>query len=315
MNFVKKRSSVQKTIAKPVRFDGVGLHTGAPVSMVVRPAAADSGIVFVRTDRPAPGNRIAALWDNVVISPLATRIQNRRGDSVSTIEHIMAALAGTGIQNALIEVDGPEVPILDGSARPFVRDLMAAGQREQDRPVMALRILRPVEIRDGAALARLEPADGLEIDFAIDFSDRAIGRQQLSLAMGNGTFVRELSDCRTFCRKADIDAMHARGLALGGTLDNAVVVDGDRVVSPGGLRHADEAVRHKMLDALGDLATAGAPIIGRYVGVRSGHAMTNRLLQALFATPGAFLRTPCRGSEARALPGAELGPADFAAVA
>jgi UDP-3-O-[3-hydroxymyristoyl] N-acetylglucosamine deacetylase len=177
----------------------------------------------------------------------------------------------------LVDIDGPEVPILDGSSRKFVEGLLAAGIREQSAPLYAIEVLRDVEVRDGLALARLEPAPALEIDFAIEFDDAAIGSQRKSLNMANGAFVRELSDSRTFCRESDVEAMRAQGLALGGTFENAVVVNGADVLSPGGLRHKDEAVRHKMLDALGDLSLAGAPILGRYTGYRAGHAITNRL--------------------------------------
>lgn len=198
------------------------------------------------------------------------------------------------------------MPILDGSSRRFVTRLIAAGTRQQDRPVRVLRVLKPVEVRKGDAWARLEPADGFEIRFHIDFSDEAIGAQDLSLNMANGSFVRELSDCRTFCRQADVDAMRANGLALGGTLENAVVFDGgDEVLSPpgGGLRRADEPVRHKMLDALGDLYTAGAPILGRYVGHKAGHAMTNALLRALFEDDDNWSLDVSDAQTARHLPG------------
>jgi UDP-3-O-[3-hydroxymyristoyl] N-acetylglucosamine deacetylase len=215
-------------------------------------------------------------------------VANGDGVSVSTVEHIMAALAGCAIQNAIIEIDGPEVPILDGSAALFVAAILDAGIAQQDAPLRAIVVKKPIELREGDAFVRLSPADMLEIDFEIDFVDAAIGRQALALNMANGTFVRELSDSRTFCRNSDVIAMRARGLALGGTLENAVVFDGDRVLSPGGLRHKNEPVRHKMLDALGDLALAGAPILGRYTGYRAGHAMTNALLRALFADPTAW---------------------------
>ena len=215
----------------------------------------------------------------------------------------MAALAGLGIHNALIEIDGPEVPILDGSSRPFVAGLLAKGIRTQSIPVRAIRILQPIEVREGEAIARLDPSDMLEIDFRIDFEDAAIGRQEKTLNMSNGAFVRELCDSRTFCRQADVDAMRANGLALGGNMENAVVFEGDRVLSPGGLRHADEPVRHKMLDALGDLALAGGPILGRYTGLRAGHAMTNRLLRALFAQPDAWEIVECGLPTGRKLPG------------
>jgi UDP-3-O-[3-hydroxymyristoyl] N-acetylglucosamine deacetylase len=294
---------VQHTIKSDAVFVGTGLHSGQPVRMVVKPASADYGIWFRRTDLTVGDSMIAARWDTVVPSRLCTLVKNGAGNSVSTIEHIMAALAGCGIHNALIEIDGPEVPILDGSARPFVAGLLAKGIRTQSVPVRAIRILETVEVRDGDAAARLEPSDMLEIDFCIDFSDAAIGHQEKSLNMSNGAFVRELCDSRTFCRQADVDTMRANGLALGGNLENAVVFEGDQVLSPGGLRYADEPVRHKMLDALGDLALAGGPILGRYVGKRAGHAMTNRLLRALFAKPGAWEYVECGLPTGRKLPG------------
>lgn len=272
--------------------------------MTIRPARAGSGIVFVRVDARDPDNRIPALWDRVEVSPLCTRLVNAAGISISTVEHVMAALVGCGVHNALIEVDGPEVPILDGSAVPFVRGILAAGTTQQATPLRALRVLRPVEVRRGQAWARLGPDDTLRIEFVIDFEDAAIGVQKKVLNMSNGSFVRELSDCRTFCRKADVEAMRANGLALGGTLENAVVVDGERVLSPGGLRRADEAVRHKMLDALGDLGLAGFPILGHYHGFRAGHALTNELLRVLFADPAAYEIIECDAETAARLPGA-----------
>jgi len=293
----------------------VGLHKGQPAVLRVCPAPAGHGIVFHRTDLGPAAGRIPALWTHVQVSPLNTRIVNDAGASVSTIEHLMAALAGLGIHNAKVELDGPEVPILDGSARDFVRGLLAAGLDHQSVPLTAIRVLRPVTVTRGDATATLLPADLLSIAFDIEFDDPAIGRQQKSLDLANGAFVRELCDSRTFCRLADVEAMRARGLALGGSYDNAVVVDGDRVLSPGGLRHSDEAVRHKMLDALGDLYTAGAPILGRYVGHRAGHAITNDLLRALFADPRNHARVTLRGDAALALPGVGVKAADLAAVA
>jgi UDP-3-O-[3-hydroxymyristoyl] N-acetylglucosamine deacetylase len=286
---------LQHTLKTTAVFTGFGLHSGAAVTMKVHPAPVDSGIWFLRSDLVGQDARIAAIWDAVVPSKLCTLVANAAGASVSTIEHVMAALAGSAINNALIEIDGPEVPILDGSAAPFVEGFLNAGIVAQDAAVMAIRVLRAVEVQDGEAVARLEPSDMLEIDFRIDFEEKAIGRQAKRLNMANGAFVRELSDSRTFCRNADVIAMRERGLALGGTLENAVVFDGEKVLSPGGLRHKDEPVRHKMLDALGDLALAGAPILGRYTGVRAGHAMTNRLLRKLFATPGAWAAVSCEG--------------------
>jgi len=281
----------------------------------VRPAQAGHGIKFCRTDIAIGDAIVPARWDAVEQGPLCTRIVNASGVDVSTIEHVMAALAGCGVYNALIELDGPEVPILDGSAAPFVKRFLEAGLAQLEEPVWAIRILRDVEVRRGEAWARLSPADEMQIDFSIDFEDAAIGRQQKTLNMANGSFVRELCDSRTFCRQADVDAMHEQGLALGGTLENAVVVEGDKVLSPGGLRHADEAVRHKMLDALGDLALAGAPILGVYTGARAGHAMTNALLCNLFEAEGAFCFVRCTPAQAARLPGAGVHLGEMPQVA
>ena len=305
---------MQTTLKSNVTFSGAGLHTGAPVMLVLRPAPANNGIVFRRVDI-AGDNALTAVWDNVAVSPLNTRLTNSAGVTVSTIEHLMAALAGTGVHNVIVDIDGSEVPIMDGSAAAFVRGIVGAGLTRLSAPLYAIEILSNVIVEDGPAMAMLSPATSLQIDFDIDFADAAIGRQAKTLNMANGAFVRELCDSRTFCRSSDVDAMRANGLALGGTLENAVVVDGDQVLSPGGLRHSDEAVRHKMLDALGDLYTAGAPILGRYTGVRAGHAMTNRLLQALFAQPDAWRMTRCDAKIAARLPGVGVSKADLFAVA
>jgi UDP-3-O-[3-hydroxymyristoyl] N-acetylglucosamine deacetylase len=295
---------VQTTIKTPISFSGKGLHSGTSATVTVRPAGAYHGIWFSRTDIAVGDRMIPARWDAVNRSPLCTRLENQTGLSVSTVEHLMAALAGCGIHNALIEIDGPEVPILDGSSLPFVRGFMQRGLRRLAAPVMAFEVVEEVTVTDGVASATLSPSDTLRIDFEIDFADAAIGHQQKSLVMNNGSFARELSDSRTFCRQADVDAMQANGLALGGAPgENAVVFDGDQVLSPGGLRHADEPVRHKMLDALGDLALAGAPLLGHYKGHRAGHSLTNTLLRKLFATPGAVRMVTCDADIAARLPG------------
>ncbi|MGR3571894.1 UDP-3-O-acyl-N-acetylglucosamine deacetylase [Brevirhabdus sp.] len=306
---------MQNTIKSKIAFVGNGLHSGNPVRMTVQPAPADHGIVFRRTDVSADRGFIPARWDHVVQSPLCTLLTNAQGVSISTVEHIMAALAGCGVHNALIELRGNEVPIMDGSAKPFVQAILTAGVAPLGAPLVAIEILKPIEVRAGAAVARLAPAPGLSIDFTIDFADPAIGRQSKVLNLANGAFLRELSDSRTFCRQSDVDDMRSRGLALGGTYLNAVVVDGAKVLSPGGLRHGDEAVRHKMLDALGDLMLAGAPVLGRYTGVRAGHAMTNRLLRAVFADPEAYRRVVCTPSMATLLPGAGISKADLLSAA
>jgi UDP-3-O-[3-hydroxymyristoyl] N-acetylglucosamine deacetylase len=307
---------VQTTIKTPAEFEGVGLHSGAPARLTILPAPVNRGIVFRRLDCNQINCEIPARWDRVNQSPLCTRLESETGVALSTVEHVMAAVAGCGIHNAVIEVDGPEVPILDGSAAPFVRGILRQGVRRQEAPIHALRVRKPVEVRRGDASARLMPHETLLIEFAIDFEDRAIGRQRKMLNMSNGSFVRELSDSRTFCRQADVDAMRANGLALGGNPgENAVVFDGDRVLSPGGLRHADEPVRHKMLDALGDLALAGLPILGHYQGFRAGHALTNDLLRSLFADLDAFEVVRCTPEMVARLPGAGVHWGEIPAVA
>lgn len=306
---------LQNTLKSAATFVGLGLHSGADVRMSVRPAPADFGIWFRRTDVSGREAMIPALWDAVVPSRLCTQVANSDGVSVSTIEHVMAALAGLGIHNALIDINGPEVPILDGSAVPFVAGLLACGLQRQSAPVRAIRVLKPVEVRDGEAMARLDPAEMLEIDFSIAFPEPAIGHQMLRLNMANGAFVRELSDSRTFCLREDVERMRAGGLARGGSLDNAVVFDHGRVLTPGGLRHGDEPVRHKMLDAMGDLALAGGPLLARYTGVRAGHALTNRLLRRLFAAPDAYVVDTCGWLTKAKLPGVGVHRADLPILA
>jgi UDP-3-O-[3-hydroxymyristoyl] N-acetylglucosamine deacetylase len=272
--------------------------------MAIMPASAEHGIWFKRVDVIGADNLVPARWDAVEQSPLCTKLLNDSGVGVSTVEHVMAALVGCGVHNALIEIDGPEVPILDGSAAPFVRGIMQRGLQRLAASVRALEVLKRVSVTHGDATASLEPAPEMMVEFHIDFEDSAIGRQSKTLNLANGSFARELADSRTFCRQADVDAMHANGLALGGNPGvNAVVFDGSRVVSPGGLRHMDEPVRHKMLDAVGDLALAGGPVIGRYIGVRAGHAVTNMLLRKLFATPDAVRMISCDDQQLHRLPG------------
>lgn len=307
---------MQNTVKTPVTFQGVGLHSGESACVTIRPASAEHGIWFRRTDIALGDAMIPAIWDAVERSPLCTRLVNGAGVSVSTVEHLMAALSGCGVHNALVEIDGPEIPILDGSSAPFVRGIMQRGLRQQAAPVRAIEVLKPVHVEDNnGARASLLPCDRLRIQFHIDFVDAAIGRQSRSLDMANGAFARELCDSRTFCRLADVEAMHAQGLGRGGTLENAVVFDGDKVLSPGGLRRADEAVRHKMLDAVGDLALAGGPLLGCYVGHKAGHSLTNTLLRQLFATPGACRMVTCDAQTAARLPGRGLVLSEIPEVA
>ncbi|WP_293572620.1 UDP-3-O-acyl-N-acetylglucosamine deacetylase [Phaeobacter sp.] len=301
------RHRVQNTLKTSVTFDGVGLHSGKAVRMIVKPAPADTGIQFRRTDIALGDAVVPAFWHQVERTPLCTRLINASGVSVSTVEHIMAALAGCGVHNALIDLDGPEVPIMDGSSAHFVRGIMQQGLQRLGVPVTALQIVKPVTVRHGDATASLVPSNRLIIEFHIDFAEDGIGRQNRTLDMRNGAFARELCDSRTFCRRVDVDTMQANGLALGGVPgENAVVFDGPVVESGPGLRHTDEPVRHKMLDALGDLFLAGGPIFGHYIGDRAGHSLTNTLLREVFATPGAVQRVTCDPIMTARLPGQGL---------
>lgn len=271
--------------------------------------------MFYKVDNAGGGSAIPALWTHVRSTALNTRIGDDNGVEISTVEHLLSALAGCGVHNARVELHGPELPALDGSAARFVRGVMEAGIVRLDAPLHVVEVTAPVTVSLGDAWARLSPAEALEIDLTIDFPDEAIGRQRKALDLSNGTFVRELCDSRTFCRRADIEEMQRQGLALGGTYDNAVVFDGAQVLNPGGLRHADEAVRHKMLDVMGDLSLVGLPLLGRYEGFKSGHALTFRLVEALLSDPAAHRVRLCDEALAKSLPGAGLVPADLAAVA
>lgn len=283
---------LQQTIAGPAVCAGVGVHTGAHVRMVLSPAPADTGIVFVRSDaRAVPSNSIAAHADNVSETRNCTTIRNASGVELATIEHLMSACAGLGVDNLIVEVDGPEVPILDGSCAQFVQVLLNAGVRKQDKPQRLIRILEPIEVRMGAKSAALLPSDGfdgLDIDVTIRFADPAIGTQRRRVHLTAQTFLNDIADARTFGFLADVETMRAAGLGLGASMSNAVVVDAGRVVNPEGLRFDDEFVRHKMLDAIGDLALAGAPICGRFVADQPGHALNARLVRALLDTPEAW---------------------------
>lgn len=306
---------MQKTLKSAVVLSGVGLHGGQAATVKVSPADVDSGIVILRTDADMKDQVIPAAWNFAEHSPLCTKLVNDAGVTISTIEHLMAGLAGCGITNAMIEVDGPEVPILDGSAHEFVQAFLEAGIQEQNAPARVLRILKPVRVTHGDAWAELTPADSFRMDFEIDFVDGAIGHQKKSLTMANGAFVHELCNSRTFCSHSTVKAMHDAGLALGGTLENAVVFEGDTVLSPGGLRHADEPVRHKMLDALGDLYLVGAPILGLYRGYKAGHTLTNKLLHAVFADETAYEFTSADAQMAAFLPGADITRSDLPTLA
>ena len=302
---------MQNTIRSQRQIVGTGLHSGKPVRLRLRPAAANTGLQFRRVDCAATEHTIQVRPENWVEANLCTVLENRHGVRVSTVEHLLAALHGCGVHNAIIEIDGPEVPILDGSSDPFVRLILNAGIKPLHAPLRAVRVRRPVIAEKDGASVRLLPSDRLEIDFQIDFTDPAIGKQRRHLNMKNGTFLRELSDCRTFCMRKDVETMQQNGLALGGSLENAVVFDKGKVLSPGGLRRPDEPVRHKILDAMGDLYVAGYPLIGRYEGVRAGHALTGRALQLLFADPENYEFVTCDSALCAGLPGLGLSSDDL----
>ena len=274
---------MQHTLASTVTIEDIGLHSGTAVSMTIYPAPADSGISFIRTDVTDRDNRIPARWDHVVDTRMCTAIGNTDGVSVATIEHLMAALRGCEIDNAIIEIDGPEVPAMDGSSEPFVRAIDAVGIKRQHKPRTAIKILKEISVRDGDKIVKLSPSAGSVFGGTIAFDHDDIGTQDYEIALVNGNFRHDLADARTFGFLKDVQAMQKIGLALGGSLDNAIVLDDKGVMNPEGLRHGDEFIRHKLLDAIGDLYLAGAPIIGAYHGVRGGHEINNRLLHKLFA--------------------------------
>jgi UDP-3-O-[3-hydroxymyristoyl] N-acetylglucosamine deacetylase len=278
----------QKTLKARISCSGVGLHTGRRVTLTIGPAAINTGIQFKRTDPAGLGAVIPARWDHVVDTKLCTVIGNGDGVVISTVEHLMAALSGLGVDNAMIEIDGPELPIMDGSSDAFVFLIECAGIVEQSAARKRIRILQPISVGDERSSASLLPAPFASIEFALDFSNPAIGRQEKSVMVEEDSFKRELSRARTFGFADEVEMLRKAGLARGGSLDNAIVIGTDRVLNREGLRYGDEFVRHKMLDATGDLYLAGAAIEGRFRGVRSGHALNNQLLRALFADVDAW---------------------------
>ncbi len=276
--------AAQRTLKTAIGCVGVGLHLGCRVNVTLRPAPAGTGVVFHRTDL---GLRIPARFDCVADTRLSTVLAcpDQPDARVGTVEHLMAALAACGVDNAVVDVDGPEIPVLDGSSAPWVFLIDCAGVTTLDAAARAVRVLHTVQVEDGDAFAELRPGamPCLDMALSIDFDAPAIGRQALSFTLDESAFRTELSAARTFTQAHEIAGLRAAGLAKGGNLDNAVVVDGARVLNPAGLRRPDDFVRHKMLDAVGDLALAGAVLHGRFTGHRSGHALNNQLLRALFA--------------------------------
>ncbi len=278
----------QVTLARPVSLEGVGIHTGQVTRLTLRPAAANAGIRFLRTDVTDRDPAIAATAEAVCGVRLGTVIGNADGVTVSTVEHLVAAFCGLGVDNVLVEIDGPEVPIMDGSGQAFVAAIDEAGRKEQTARRRFIEILETVSVEEDGKSASLTPADSFEVAFEIDFDSLAIGRQSLELAIDEMSFRDELAACRTFGFLHEVEALRQAGLARGGTLENVVVIEGDRIVNPEGLRRADEFVRHKALDAVGDLYLLGSPLLGRYEGVCSGHGLNNALARAVLARPEAW---------------------------
>ena len=283
---------LQRTLKSSICCSGIGLHSGETVNMTLTPADPNTGVVFRRTDLKNGARDVPARFDAVVDTRLCTTLGNDHGTRVATVEHLMAALAGCGVDNAIIELDSPEVPVMDGSSEPFVFLIECAGVVDQAAPRRAVMVRRPVAVEEGEARAALEPSDSFLISLDIDFASRAIGRQELHLEVSDLSFKREISRARTFGFLHEVEALRAAGLARGGSLDNAVVVDGDQVLNEDGLRFEDEFVRHKVLDCIGDMALAGAPILGRLRGRRTGHGLNNRLLRALFADRENYVLAP-----------------------
>jgi UDP-3-O-[3-hydroxymyristoyl] N-acetylglucosamine deacetylase len=282
---------MQHTLKTQALLTGIGLHTGAETKLVVKPAAAGTGIIFVRTDVTDRDNVIQAKWSRVFDTRLCTVIGNDSGVTVGTIEHIMAALAACAIDNAIVELDGPEVPILDGSSAQFIAAFELSGRKALAAPRRAIKILQEVTLTDGDKAVTLKPSVGMRFQSDIDFKHPSIGFQTYSLDLLEGRFHEDVADARTFGFLHEVSYLRSQGLALGGSLDNAIVLDqqAGTVLNPEGLRYADEFARHKLLDAVGDLYLAGGPILGTYHGIKAGHALNNQILRALFAQEDAFV--------------------------
>ncbi len=279
-----RRPVLQKTLKTSISCTGVGLHTGVRVAMRLHPAGPDTGIVFKRVDLIGGGTMVKATWANVADSRMCTVLADANGISIATVEHLMSAFYGLEIDNAIVELNGPEVPAMDGSAAPFAFLIECAGVAELDAPRRAMRILKQHSLIQGNKMVALGPwPDGLRVDFHIDFRAPAIGRQTCSFTVERDTFKTEISRARTFGLLSDVTALREAGLARGGSLSNAIVVDGDRILNEEGLRHDNEFVRHKALDAVGDLYLTGHPIIGHFIGRCSSHADTARLMRQVQA--------------------------------
>ena len=274
----------QSTLKSTIHCNGVGLHSGEKISLAMIPAAPDTGVIFRRTDIVGEAGIIQATYDNVVDTRMNTTLGNAAGTTIGTVEHLMAAVAGCGIDNLIIELNGPEVPVMDGSSEPFVFLIECAGIEAQNAPRRAIMVNRDVSIELDGCTASISPADVFSISCDINFDSPVIGHQELYLEVSTDSFRQEISRARTFGFIHEVEMLRNMGLAKGASLDNAIGINGDKVMNEDGLRFDDEFVRHKVLDCIGDLALAGAPLLGHFRGVRGGHASNNTLLRELFSS-------------------------------
>lgn len=307
------KSGRQTTLRDDVELSGLGVHSGVPVNLAIHPAEADTGIVFVRSVPGECDREIRAEPRAVAATEFATVLGDETGPAVATIEHVMAALFGLGVDNAVVELDGPEVPVMDGSAWPFVEAIEAAGIVTLAAPRRYLRVLKPIGVTSGEAYGELRPYDGFRVEVDIQFEHALIGRQSFACDIDPKIFRSQLARARTFGFTRDVARLWNAGYALGASLENTIVVGDDAIVNAEGLRFADEFVRHKALDAIGDLALVGAPIMGAYKSIRGGHRLNYAVLSALMADPTAWTmieeREPARRSRGRAERGSMLQPA------
>ena len=300
----------QKTIKKSFVLDGKGLHLGKDVRMTMHPAPADHGIVFKRSDVKGDRAYIKASFENVSKTYLRTQLTNSFGVSIITAEHILAALAGLGIHNALVELSEAEVPIFDGSSRAFVKAILQSGVIELKKKTKLYQVVNSIRVGSLNAWAELRPAKTFSIDFEMDWPGTALSKQSLDMPIVNGAFVREICDSRTFCRKSDVARLKDEGFALGGGIENAIVVGESEMTVKDGLRYDDECVRHKILDALGDLSLVGRPILGKFVSCSGGHGLTNLLLRESFKRGDIFVSKDFSDGDKDKLPGFDISWAD-----
>lgn len=297
--------NAQTTIGDTVRLIGIGVHSGERVALSLHPADADTGIVFLRSDRRMPRDvEIRADWTRVSATELCTVIGDPAKATVATVEHLLSALRGMGIDNVVVEIDGPEVPVMDGSARAFVDAIDSVGVEPLAARRRYIKVLKPIRIESGTGFAELRPFEGSRFEISIDFADRIIGRQAITIDLTPAAFRREIANARTFGFVRDLEKLLPLGLCRGSSLENSIAIKDDRVLNPEGLRFADEFVRHKALDAIGDLALAGAPIMGLYRSFRGGHRLNFQAIAALLSdeTAWAFVEAPIR----REAPAAEI---------